>query len=122
TRRPCFPLRAMGLRRVFNEFQTVTARDLAKGCHIGGVPKEMNWQDGARLAGVDRFLHTLRVEQQCIWLNIHQYQPEPTIERRRGSRNKRQVWNDDLSAVIQTVMIQRCGQRDPESIRAVSQE
>ncbi len=80
--------------------------------HVCGLSKQMNCQDSAGFAGNNGFFHARRVQQQRSSVNIDERHAKSTVERGRGTGDEGKIWHDNLTAVIEAVVIERSGQTD----------
>src|SRR5437899_3143259 len=82
----------------------------------------MNRHDCARFARHDGFFDTLRVKQERIRINIYEGNSKPAVQRRGSAGYEREVGNYDLATVVETIVIEHCGQSDAQCVSAVWQQ
>ena len=119
TDRAALPDRAVGLRGVLDDLQSMLCGDGAERGHVRRLSKQMNRHDGAGLAGDDGFLHARRVEQQRSGVDVDERDAKSAIERGGGAGDEREVRHDDLAAVVEAVVIQKRGERNAQRVGAV---
>ena len=85
----------MGLRGVLDDLEAVLASRRLHGCHVGGLPVEVDRNDRAR-APCDRRGNQGGVDLECVLAAVHQHWAR--ADRRHGERrgHKRVCWKDDL--------------------------
>src|SRR5207253_1151718 len=91
--RPAFPNRTMRLRSVLEDLQSMPFSNCAKCSHVGGLAEQMNRHDGARLARNNRFFDSRWIQQQCLWVYVHESQAEATIQGHGGAGDEGEVGN-----------------------------
>ena len=112
----------MRLRCIFNNFQIVSLRNFAQRGHVRRLTEEMHRHDRARLAWDNCFFNALRVNQHCARIDIHKNDTKAPIERCIDARDERKIGHDNFAAVIESVVIERCGESDTQRVRAMRQQ
>ena len=100
----------------------MSLRNFAQGGHVRRLTEEMHRHDRARLASHNCFFNALRINQQRAGIDIHKNDTEAPIERSIDARDERKIGHDNLAAVVESVVIERCGEPDTQRVRAMRQQ
>src|SRR2546428_11338406 len=82
----------------------------------------MHWHDRTRLTLDNCFFNALRINQQCARIDIHKNDTEALVKRCIDARDERKIGHDNLAPVIESVVIERCGESDTQCICAMRQQ
>ena len=88
-------LRADRLAGVFNDLQFVLLGNSPDGIHLTALSKQMNWHDGAG-PRCNRFFDRLRIEIECLGIDIDEDRRRTRAADRAGGCEKRERCRDDF--------------------------